>query len=408
MKTIIRKWIVFILSCLLKPLKRLIPKGPVIILQTYSPYIYCENTRYLYEYLSQNTSYEVYWDTEHPEIIKHLHDKGWRVVSNKKWWHRIITALRARMVIDSGSGYFNPFGLIGDGVIKICTLHGCGPKATTAIYNSIKDNLTEIHKMNQFDYVNFTTRYSGVMVGKLNLKLPHPKIVTLGYPRCDAFFNKAYTEEKYKNKPVLKYLGVDLKGGEKIILYTPTWRPYSYDFPLCLMKDFDIRKLHSFLEQQNAYFFYTCHTANIPLNFLPNTSRIQRADSDKFPLFDINQFMMEIDILLNDYSTTSTDVAILNRPQIFFMPDYNYYFEVKGFIEEYRPIMPGKEVHSFADLENTVKECLNNPVIYTEKYSRERNLLLSRYYDMNNTNSCKKFSDFIGTALNGFRNETEG
>ena len=34
-------------------------------------------------------------------------------------------------------------------------------------------------------------------------------------------------------------------------------------------------------------------------------------------MFDINEFMNEVDILLNDYTTTSTDFALLNRPQIF-------------------------------------------------------------------------------------------
>ena len=56
------------------PLKFVISKGNVIILQTYSPYIYCENTKYLYEYLSTKTDYEVYWVTESKEIKKYLID----------------------------------------------------------------------------------------------------------------------------------------------------------------------------------------------------------------------------------------------------------------------------------------------------------------------------------------------
>ena len=55
-KIVIKQFMTMVLS----PLKYIISKGNVIIIQTYSPFIYCENTKYLYEYLSIHTDYEVY------------------------------------------------------------------------------------------------------------------------------------------------------------------------------------------------------------------------------------------------------------------------------------------------------------------------------------------------------------
>ena len=91
------------------PLKFVISKGNVIILQTYSPYIYCENTKYLYEYLSTKTDYEVYWVTESKEIKKYLDSKGFKYISRSNLFHLIYITLRAKCVIDSGTWYFNLF-----------------------------------------------------------------------------------------------------------------------------------------------------------------------------------------------------------------------------------------------------------------------------------------------------------
>ena len=60
--------------------------------------------------------------------------------------------------------------------------------------------------------------------------------------------------------------------------------------------------------------------------------------------------MMEVDILINDYSTTSTDYSLLSRPQIFYMPDYEQFEKVNGYVENYREVMPGREIFTFDGL----------------------------------------------------------
>ena len=70
MSNFIKMLIKHFIALVLFPLKFIINRGNVIILQTYSPFIYCENTKYLYEYLSTKTDFEVYWVTERKEIQK--------------------------------------------------------------------------------------------------------------------------------------------------------------------------------------------------------------------------------------------------------------------------------------------------------------------------------------------------
>ena len=129
-------------------------------------------------------------------------------------------------------------------------------------------------------------------------------------------------------------------------------------------------------------------------------SRIKAVNHKKYPFFDINQFMLEVDILLNDYSTTSTDFSILKKPQIFFMPDYNYYESYKGFCDDYRPIIPGIEIHTYYELKKTVIKYLSDPDIYYKEFGQKSKDFLKYYYDINNSNSCEKFKQFIIKKMN--------
>ena len=98
--------------------------------------------------------------------------------------------------------------------------------------------------------------------------------------------------------------------------------------------------------------------------------------SNKYPLFDVNNFMNEVDILLNDYSATSTDFALLNRPQLFCMPDYDKYWNYEGvsFIPiddsntKYKETLPGEEVLNYNQLINTIKYIDDNYEDYLIKY----------------------------------------
>ena len=147
------------IALILFPLKYIIIKRNIVIIQTYSHSLYCENTKYLYEYLSGETDLCVYWVTENRDIKSYLDSKGFRYITRKNIFHLIYITLRAKCVIDSGTWYFDIFNLITKDVIKITTMHGNGPKVTVALYESSGVN-KEISKLHKFDYVNYPSEYS--------------------------------------------------------------------------------------------------------------------------------------------------------------------------------------------------------------------------------------------------------
>ena len=186
-----------------------------------------------------------------------------------------------------------------------------------------------------------------------------------------------------------------------MILYTPTWRPYPYEaIPLSLMNGLDAQEFNNWLSDNDLFFFCTVHPQARGTSWQERLDRVVFIDKVLHPLFDINEFMMEVDLLLNDYSTTSTDFSILGRPQLFYMPDYELYSAKKGFFEDYKNILPGKEVFTYADLKKEIKIIFSDEKPYNSDFSCERKELLQKYYDSKSGNSCDRSYEFVMERLN--------
>ena len=140
-----------LISIFFIPIKLIVPKKRVVILQTYSRKLYCENTRYLYEFLSEEGSVDAYWVTDHPKIKAYLKSKGWKYITTHNPIKMIWISLLARVVVDSGLGFFNILNLTGGkSVIKITTFHGSGPKVTLSRSDDIMTAVRQILNINKF------------------------------------------------------------------------------------------------------------------------------------------------------------------------------------------------------------------------------------------------------------------
>ena len=71
------------------------------------------------------------------------------------------------------------------------------------------------------------------------------------------------------------------------------------------------------------------------------------------------------------------------------MHDYEKYLNEKGFIEDYRKLMPGNEVRSLTELTNTLEEIFNDKDKYLNKYSAVQGDLINKYYDIQNKTPLK-------------------
>ena len=145
------KWFV---KSIVGPFFKFIKQDNTIIIQTYSHQIYCDNSRYLYEYLSKNTEYKIYWVTNNPKIKSYLKNRNFLYISTSNYLKLLYISAKAKIVIDSGTDFFNPMGLLGKRVTSISTLHGSHPKAMPPKCDELQDIRNPKKIYHCFDYIN--------------------------------------------------------------------------------------------------------------------------------------------------------------------------------------------------------------------------------------------------------------
>ena len=118
-----------------------------------------------------------------------------------------------------------------------------------------------------------------------------------------------------------------------------------------------------------------------------------------FPLFDNLELIIESDMMIGDYSTLSTDYTILKRPQLFIIPDYNEMQCSKGFIEDIKPLLPGKIIRSYDDLCESILSYLNSNTLYEKNFSKKISNLQNKYLGDLDQSSSEKFLDYINNNV---------
>lgn len=365
-------------------------KKEFIIFQCHNPELYCDNTRYLYEYLNKRGFKNCYWNTSSKKISKYLKNKKLNYINrSENIFQFLFVVLKTKIVIDTGTKYFDPLKLISsdENIIKISTYHGFGPKSVP--YSKKNHYIKVIERKNHqsFNYINFTSNFIKKKFIQ-NFKIKENNCLNFGFPRVDNLRN-------LKKDRTFNYLTSINNNNPKIILYTPTWRPYEIDFPLNYMPGMKYEKFQKFLKDKNLYFFYSQHSIQNFENKPKNFSRIISIDHFKYPFYDPTSFMKQVKILLNDYSATSTEFSLLKRPQLFFMPDYKRYDNYKGFLENYKKNLIGFEIKNYDSLIFYIEKCLKNKKFYLNKFNNKLLKYKEKYYEKPNINSCKLFENFI-------------
>lgn len=384
MKLIIKKIIFFFLY----PLKLIIKPKKIIIFSSSTPNRYAGGPKVLFEYLSSKKLY-CFWWTSNIEIKKYIKKKNFRSFSYSSFIIFFKVLFGAKIVIDSGDDHFDFCGLIAKDkrVIKINLGHGSGPKMVN------HNNIYTLSK--KFNFVSYPSNFSKKKIGIKEFKVPEKNINIFGNPKNDVFFEKI--KNKRNRNIAEKILGKKIKNNEKTIFYAPTWRPYKYDLPILKIKNFNFKKFNLFLIKNNFYFFYNCHVQSFFLK-KQDFSNIKFINQKKNPLFDPNDFIREIDIFCTDCSTLSTEASIANVPQIILFPDLKYYNNVKGFVEKFENIIPGKFIFSYQDFEKCLIK-FSNKRAYLKRFKNKIDNYLLHYYDINIKNSKKLHYKFIENYL---------
>lgn len=380
-----------ILGIILKLIKEIVPlKKEFIIFQCHSPELYCDNSKYLFEYLSANGFKNCYWNTSSKRISKYLKKNNYKYINKyENLINFFFIIFKTKAVIDTGTKYFDPFNLISSDkkITKISLYHGYGPKSVPYSKRNSRIKIIEKKNHQSFDYINFTSEFIKKKFIQ-NFELNPKSCINFGFPRIDHLKNK-------KKDKTFNYLTSFKDKNPNIILYTPTWRPYNIDFPLNYMSGMNYSKFEKFLESKNLYFFFSQHSIQNFKSKPKGFSRIICIDHLKYPFYDPTSFMKNVKILVNDYSATSTEFSLLKKPQLYFMPDFDRYNKYKGFVENYKKNLIGFEINDYKSFIKYIEKCLVNKKFYKNKFNNKILNYKKKYYERSNINSCKLFEQFI-------------
>lgn len=149
------------------------------------------------------------------------------------------------------------------------------------------------------------------------------KIFISGLPRNDHLYDLCSSRELLRD-------GYNIKYGQKIVLYAPTFRDKSNDFSLFI--EF-IRYLEKSLPKEYL----------LAIRLHPKISNNICLDGDFIDLnsCETEEALIISDLLVTDYSSIIFDFSLMEKPMFFYVPDLEDYYGERGFYYDYESFVPG-------------------------------------------------------------------
>ncbi len=221
--------------------------------------------------------------------------------------------------------------------------HGCG--AFKKFGYQAKDDVPEYYKGEVYRNYDVVTVSGQACVKSFEtaMRLPN-KIMPLGVSHTDRLFDSNYIETC---KDKLAYEHPDSKG-KKIVLWAPTFRGKASKGTYCGEDYINNLKLTDFV-CENCYVIKSIH---------PHLERLGNTDDC---IMSTDELIACADVLITDYSSVFFEYLLLDKPIIFFAPDYEKYAKERGFYLDYGNL-PGIVINGGTVLPEQYQSFLNNGV----------------------------------------------
>lgn len=261
-------------------------------------------------------------------------------------------------------------------VIQLWHAPGASKKFGGSVSN--KKDLKVLSKIAKNTDFLFTTSKHVEKFYQEAFQIDSSKIIPLGIPRMDYYFEN-HDIDKLKESFLKKY-GVENK---KIVLYAPTFRneeEYNNVFNYLNLDDFN-----KYLGDEYI----------LALRFHPKIKNFSKENiSYNGNYIDCSNYeseqalMLISDILITDYSSIMIEFAMLNKPIIFFVYDYdNYMANERGFYFDFKENVPGIIAYD----SNQLIEVIKNKNFDEEKSAS----FVATQFDRIDGKSSERIVDFI-------------
>lgn len=178
-----------------------------------------------------------------------------------------------------------------------------------------------------------------------------------GMARTDVFFDKTYIEYKrevlYQEYPFLR--------NKKVILFAPTYRGVSLKNSYYDYEKLDVDKIYQEFADKDYVFLFKWHPG---LYYQMKAQEINPYSLENYQDFfydfselrDINELLLVADILITDYSSVIFDYALLNKPVIYFVYDYEEYQQDRGLYFDFDDYIYGEVAKTSDELITAIEK----------------------------------------------------
>lgn len=284
-----------------------------------------------------------------------------------------------------------------EGQVCIQLWHGVPLKGLSYMSNnSVQDKEANHFAWSKLDYIiSYSKTYSTLMNACYGVN--GKKYRVLGMPRNDSLFNKRNGITLLK-----RILGKDLYN-EKVVFYLPTFRETAYnekngksDYLISSSSEKELQALNSFLEENKMILILKSHPEEKGGN--PKYSNIVTISEADLVVneVDLYEILGSSDFLITDYSSVYFDYLLLDRPIIFYVPDYDEYKRDRGFLlEPFNFWAPGEICKDIDSLKLAILKLLYEEDSFKTHRANVRDIIHAHQ----DARSCERIWDFIDVTL---------
>jgi CDP-glycerol glycerophosphotransferase (TagB/SpsB family) len=348
------------------------------------------NARHLFETWQKDGSFDVWAVVSNKEIYKELSGQYPHILLAFSW-DALKVSTQSRFFILTHGRLDVPFCGLRKTIIQ--TWHGIPFKAIGFYRNNKASEKIRnlLYKWFDYDSVDYFLS-SSAFVTKLLMQVfrqKPEKFLEIGFPRNDVFLLEIKKSEHILTK-VLKERPPSFK---KVILYTPTYRPYrSVYFPFADRSE----KSDAFIEllQSTDSVCLVKSHSNQQLvldSSLGESGRIIDI-SNYTGLPDLQEILLKTDILITDYSSVSIDSLLMDMQCVYITSDIEEYIHATGeFCCDYNSLAAGVHVRSMADMIYELNELIQS----RDRFEEERRSARELFFPFTTDTSTNRLASFM-------------
>lgn len=353
------------------------------------------NVKHLYLYFARHRlDTQSYFFTVHRDEYRMLRQAGLPVLLFPEIEAIETLAAAGTVIVDNFDFKFHPYGILAKGAKIIQLWHGIGFKKI----GFIEDASVVSSKFNKLDLKGLYSGYDAVLSTSpfyteevFRPSFRAKEFPILGYPRNDVLFNRP-TKDTLLGCDATTFSKVAiLRKQRRIVLFTPTFRDNTGN-PLG-GGTLDFGRLDHFLGESNMHMVIKAHPLT-PVISAQGFSHITFYDNNK----DIYPMLFMVDTMITDYSSIYMDYLLLDRPVIFYCPDYDEYVtNNREFQFPYDEMTPGPKCKTQDELHLALQVGGGN-----DGYADARRSLRDKAFLHQDGNAAGRIADYLcHSAISG-------